>query len=607
MMRVPSSGGPPPRQSDLDALFERAGSARILACGVTNGAAMGGPLLATIEHDELPKLRDALAIREDAIGFRCMCHGDLAIELLGTEKRLLRGPAPIGAIGLHHGVSARLDAWGSDAELVDGRAIFVVLANHGAPDLLAQFDAAKVAEEAARARDRAWRARAPEEIADRIAALEAMFPPRELVEEARRVVVEKRGVDAAIAKLLAWYGAGEGPWSGHPAREQIPEAILDSIGAEIVIDAIAHGRVPSDVGAARFVAMHARNRAERRTIARIPDDVRAALRTSADATEDRDNVGRLRWAFAPLQEPVAVAGRLVGLADHGNATGARLHRGVPYAIDGHAIVRFDADLAPRTLASIAPNIWAAIAFAGDRFLVFEMSKGDRSIDRVTLDGKERATIAKIDHETKFLQANATHVYWLADHSRYDGSGFRAYAVMRAPVLGGPPEIVIPQTVGGVGAFVLEDAHVVWAREHDGRVLFERWPIASAKEPVTTAATKLEGCILASDPPLAETNAHFWFCEWNGHRVGRVARDLRGAPETKRLPGQPLRIASAREGAYVWIRTGDDSCAIVHVDAEMRIETLAKFADPRAPPHVTSDDRAVLFAWEDQLLRLDGAR
>ncbi len=604
MMRVPTSGGPEPRQHDLDAMFERAGVARIFACGVADGAPVGGPLLREIGENDLPKLREALAIREGGPGFRCMCRGDMAIELLSRGKRLLLGRSTIGAIGLHHGVSVRLDAWGSDAELVDGRAFFVFLAEHGLPELLAQYDAARVAQQEAEARDRAWRARAPEEIADRLAELEGMWRAPEVAREVSRRVVEARGIEGAIATLLAWYGAGEGPWSGYPVREGIPEQLLESIGVDAVIDAIANGRVPPDVGAARFVAMHARNRAEQRTVHRIPSTVQASLRASADVTNDRDNVGRLRHALSPAPQPVAAVGRLVGLAEHGSATGARLHRGVPYAIDGEAIVRFDEDAAPRTLASIAPNIWAAIAFASDRWLVFARLKGERSIDRVTLEGRELATIVSIDHETKFLQASATHVYWLADHSRYDGSGFRAYAVMRAPVEGGTPDIVVPTTVGGVGEFVLEERHLVLAREHEKRVRFERWPLQGAEVPIATVETGLGSCLLASDAPLAETNAHFWFCEWNGDRVGRIARDLRGKPETKRLPGEPLRIATAREGAFVWLRTGDDKCAIVRVDVDLRIDTIAKFENPRSPPELASDETGVLITWEDQVLRVE---
>ncbi len=39
--------------------------------------------------------------------------------------------------------------------------------------------------------------------------------------------------------MLRWFGSGVGTWSGYPAYENVPEALLVTLGTPPILDAIA--------------------------------------------------------------------------------------------------------------------------------------------------------------------------------------------------------------------------------------------------------------------------------------------------------------------------------------------------------------------------------
>lgn len=223
MMRVPTSleGRKEPRDADLDDLFAKAEGGRVLLSGVANGRVIDERVICFISRDGLAGVREALRIREGGPTFRCMCRGDFAIELF-------RGRKALPAIGLHHGASIRLDDWGSDADLVDGRLFFAWLADHGVPGPLEAFDRSLQYQREAEAIRQKWIEAAPPEVRPFLEKIAPeSLPPSQ---EKSACEPAMRALEAAypsakdrIGRLFAWYGSGAGPWSGYPSYEHVAD------------------------------------------------------------------------------------------------------------------------------------------------------------------------------------------------------------------------------------------------------------------------------------------------------------------------------------------------------------------------------------------------
>lgn len=105
---------------------------------------------------------------------------------------------------------------------------------------------------------------------------------------------------ARILALLRWFGSGTGPWSGFPAYEEWPEALLFDYSTAEIVSAIERTRPsPTELeGAARFFggwAVHTR----RADSEELPEALKAELlehvqRTSAS---DKDKLSRATAAF----------------------------------------------------------------------------------------------------------------------------------------------------------------------------------------------------------------------------------------------------------------------------------------------------------------------
>jgi hypothetical protein len=101
--------------------------------------------------------------------------------------------------------------------------------------------------------------------------------------------------------LLAWFGSGSGPCSGHPAHEMVPGLVLKGVPiAEIIAslqDPQADGR--HFAGALRhLVGWRSRDRQER-DIGAVPAALRKWLLQEAQTSGDRDKQARAgRWLGA---------------------------------------------------------------------------------------------------------------------------------------------------------------------------------------------------------------------------------------------------------------------------------------------------------------------
>jgi hypothetical protein len=620
MMRVPTSldGGREPRNADLDELFAKAERGLILLSGVENGRVMNERLICEIRPDGLAAMREALRIREGGPSFRCMCRGDFAVELF-------RGRRAIAAIGLHHGVSIRLDDWGSDAELADGRLFFAWLADHGVPGPLAEYEASLQFQKEAEALRLKWREAAPPEarpFLDGIAP-ESLAPSQE--KSACEPIL--RALEAAypaprdrIARLFAWYGSGAGPWSGYPAYEHVADLLLMQHDFPDVIDAVAAGldAPEEETGAARFIAIHARTRAERSLVARIPEAVRSSLAARARATGIDDNIARLDAALRRPADPTAPAGTsLAGVSNFGHLTNLHVAGGAAFALAGGRLLRFDpgsttpVDLgSPPAAKGKIPVLLAAEG--GD--LIY--TAGD-ALMKIPAEGGPPTKIADLPGWTTSWYFAPPWVYWI-EQERPPNERDLWSAVMRAPLAGGAPEVVLESRPLLAWSLLAEGPVLYWMRRGDRKrfllgphpeIVLERVPLRGA-EPSVIAAVDIndEGNFrwgpLARNHPYAALSRFLW---WYAGATGEaycVPKDPGAERRSTRIAKSIRKVAAGPTGAYFLSQPGDAENVVTWIGDDGSFDEIARFrALMGPPPEIAADESGALVAHGDVLLRI----
>lgn len=399
---------PAPRPSDLDALFARASRARVLLGGAVGGKALGKEVVLAFGREDLDALREALRVVEDAPPFHCMCRGDFAIELRGRFFR-------VATLSYHHGRSIRLDDRHWDADLVDGPAFLRLLAAKGVGWPLERY------EEAVRAGLRADEARArsalvaPEALRALLPRLERGpmgLPPVDADPAFDEAVVALRATgedDRRIAaRLLAWLGTNDSPWSGYPAEENVPLVLLRRLDEDAVLAALLEAEDDASLlGAARHAADFHMVSFRKRFVGAIPDarfdafearlervpmlpdekdDARSRLeRARAVARDVRDRARRTPDATSDFAcVATSEDGPFAGLATDGTTIAA---------LDVYRVVRVEPDtgvLSPLTTYQGSP--FTELVFSGGALYAIRGNEG--RIDRIALDGTGRTVVAE---------------------------------------------------------------------------------------------------------------------------------------------------------------------------------------------------------------------
>jgi hypothetical protein len=588
-----------PTNRSLDRLFDRAVKATVLECGVRGGRALGGPPLLEVRAAELDALRRHLRIREAGPSFRCMCLGDLAIELEAEGEVL-------PAIGLHHGISVRLDQWSSDAELIDGRELLRWLADRGVEAPLASFD------EAARQREhddrvyRRWLETAPPTLAGRLDALlgpMGLQPPAGAPVwrgEAQRLIGSHGSAQDAAMALLRWWGPREGTWQSFPSYEGVAEALLLALGVEASTKLLERDELEDEVliGIARLLTSWAVMSQEKPALARIGDGAWSRLTEVVGRTRGAPEQARLAHTVAQAREHraaregggprrTAEGAELVALADHGSLRAIAVGDGGLIALDGSDLVRF-VGRAPQILhagheggviAAAGPRAYVAryggggviglrvadprapsviatspgriVALAASETVIGYHDREAAIVGRVDPDGSAQATVRA--EEVRSLQAHGDDLYWLA------GSG-RGLAVMR------------------------------WPR---GTVL-----------PAEARRLEIDALANRASPALAVTTGAWWVTDPAAARVWRVD----DAGEAKvvwrgRAGLVATGVVADDEGAYLWARSEKRVATILAISKDgSTVRPLAR--EPMRPGDVATlalDDERVYWASGNRIL------
>jgi hypothetical protein len=272
-----------PTQADLDSVIGAATSVAVRAV-----LSSGGVQYETDDPSELASLRDALRI-EGAMG-HCMCPGTLAFIFR-------RDGEDLGTVTLHHGESLRWDPFFQNAPLVVHDPILDWLSARGFPGVRQQYDADRRREEADAEAAARWRAAMP-------SALESLWPSMcepwlEWPEVADVMSREYPDPVERAQLLLEWFGHGEGPWSGYPSYESVPEWCLLEMPLDVLLEAARSEPQTGSLreGAARlFAGWHFRKQ-RARDLRRIPRDLKVLLLEHTLRSTDEDKLARARRAF----------------------------------------------------------------------------------------------------------------------------------------------------------------------------------------------------------------------------------------------------------------------------------------------------------------------
>ena len=243
-------------------------------------------LLLELDRPEDLQAFGALLRVEPGEPFHCMCPGDQTIEIRRRGGRAV--------VTLHHGRSLRWDErWNTDVLLADPLLLLGWLAEHGLAAPLEAHRRLRTEAERGRAAWEAWLAAAPGCLAPLVEPLSAsasggsVDDPTDLIAAAIRSLREAYPEERDhVLALLAWFGSGEGPWSGFPSYEQVAVELLLVYPPNLLVEAVSHDEptVLHLEGAARFFSSWWFAQAHPGEASRIPAEVAEQLLAHVDLT-----------------------------------------------------------------------------------------------------------------------------------------------------------------------------------------------------------------------------------------------------------------------------------------------------------------------------------
>jgi hypothetical protein len=275
--------GPPPTQADLDAVVSGATSAVVRSVPAPN------VWYETQDPADLDSLRDALRVGDGEMS-HCVCHGTALFEFGRDGERL-------GIVTLHHGKSLRWDPFFFNAPLAESDRILDWLTARGMTELIREREGMPLPSSA---RER-WHAALPHALDSRWPSMsqsagQVTWPEEaELMARAYADPVERARI------LLEWFGHGEGPWSGYPVYEDVPEWCLLQLPLDVILDAAQTRPQTSSLreGTARlFAGLHFATQ-RRADLKRIPTELKRTLLEHAVASQDENKRRRAQHAFKP--------------------------------------------------------------------------------------------------------------------------------------------------------------------------------------------------------------------------------------------------------------------------------------------------------------------
>jgi hypothetical protein len=247
---------------------------------------------------DIDEFNDALSIAPPKEWFHCMCIGTPAI-------RLFEGKTELALITGHHGISVRCSLWSSDAVLKDPEKWLQWFDARKMPEPRKEFEEMTTRAKQNELSYERWLSAMPKSIRPlwEEAAGDGTSPKVELLRPA--VISEFPDNRQRGLALLAWYGSGEGPWSGYPSYESAAEQLLLDIPTpDLVVAAQNEHLTDSQLeGAARLFAGWSffKQRPDDRST--LPATLKQRLLDHSLKSTNKDKKARAKKAFAQKDPP----------------------------------------------------------------------------------------------------------------------------------------------------------------------------------------------------------------------------------------------------------------------------------------------------------------
>jgi hypothetical protein len=248
-------------------------------------------LFQSAKREDLDALRSALKLRRPEQWSHCLCIGSPAIELYsGAEK--IGDFTNIGAVWI------RSSLWSSDASVAD------------AETLLRWFDARNLRGprkeyEDALERERRWSESEKRWFHAMPSSLQPYWPIMrnsfsvDLEPLRKALATQVPDAKERILGLFAWFGSGDGPWSGHPSYESVAEGLLlEYPTAQLLaaIDGVALSGAQTE-GVARLFGGWSFWKSRPEDLSLLPAELRRRLLQHSLASADEDKRQRAQSAF----------------------------------------------------------------------------------------------------------------------------------------------------------------------------------------------------------------------------------------------------------------------------------------------------------------------
>lgn len=289
-----ASQAPAPTQQSIDSLLQRVTRVRIVPFEtILQGASIQRTLLDTSDPASLASFRDCFAIVEDPVTFgHCMCPGNPHIELYAGEEL-------VATLGYHHGFAIRWDAWKSDAVLKEPERLLDWMSARGVEGPRHEVEAARHSAEESRRLTEWWLEAMPECLRPYWEQMDQERDP-----ELHRLLLEalQNAIPTAeeqVLTLFGWFGSGEGPWSGFPVYESVPEQLLLYYPTPFLVDVLTRLTLTERQwrGAARYFEWWELAHRKKKDLAMLSTELKQHLLQAARSTGIPSNVQRAERAF----------------------------------------------------------------------------------------------------------------------------------------------------------------------------------------------------------------------------------------------------------------------------------------------------------------------
>lgn len=251
-------------------------------------------LFSSNEPKDIAEFSDALTVNVPKHEFHCAC--------IGTEAILLyRGETILTSITNHHGQSVRCSLWKSDAKIKDQEKWLAWFDARKIPEPRQEVEEANVRAEESAIAYRRWQAAMPKSIQPIWEKSRTQWGDPDPKPLGVALAKEFPEVRSRALALFAWYGSGEGPWSGFPAYETAAEKLLLGFPtADLVAAAQTENLTTAQTeGAARLLGGWSFWKLRPDDSKKLPAALKAKLLEHALKSTDEFKQNRAKYAFDP--------------------------------------------------------------------------------------------------------------------------------------------------------------------------------------------------------------------------------------------------------------------------------------------------------------------